>query len=332
MMTRQHTSHGNSARMIGRLYLIGVVYLTGVVLLASGCTSESGVPEVVPTTSKKPQVYTVNYPLAYFAERIGGDLIDVTFPAPADANPADWNPDAAAIAAYQSADLILLNGAGYAAWIQRATLPMSRTVVTTRDIEDRLIAMTQSVTHQHGPEGSQSDVPVAAQTWLDPQLAIAQALVIRDELAKLLPTERERLDESFRLLESDLMTLDEELRAAFAATTDSALLASKPVYDYLQRRYSLSLTNLQWHPQQSPTDVQWVELQAVAKEHPASLMLWEEEPTDETAARLQSMSIHPVVFDTVSNRPASGDYLQAMRANASRILQAAGTPSTDSTP
>ena len=39
-------------------------------------------------------VYVVNYPLAYFAERIGGDLIRVEFPAPSDVDPAYWTPDA----------------------------------------------------------------------------------------------------------------------------------------------------------------------------------------------------------------------------------------------
>jgi hypothetical protein len=38
-------------------------------------------------------VYVVNYPLKYFAERIGGEHVKVEFPAPADVDPAYWNPD-----------------------------------------------------------------------------------------------------------------------------------------------------------------------------------------------------------------------------------------------
>ena len=43
-------------------------------------------------------VYVVNYPLAYFAERIGGDRVDVRFPAPPDVDPAFWQPDVETIA------------------------------------------------------------------------------------------------------------------------------------------------------------------------------------------------------------------------------------------
>ncbi len=60
----------------------------------------------------KLQIYTVNYPLAYFAERIAGDLAEIRFPAPPDVDPAFWMPGTDTIAAYQAADRILLNGAG----------------------------------------------------------------------------------------------------------------------------------------------------------------------------------------------------------------------------
>ena len=39
-------------------------------------------------TVDKLVIYTVNYPLAYLAERIGNDLVEVHFPAPVDEDPA----------------------------------------------------------------------------------------------------------------------------------------------------------------------------------------------------------------------------------------------------
>ena len=60
------------------------------------------------------KIYVVNYPLQYFAERIGGDKVDVFFPAPSDVDPAFWTPGREVVRQYQQADLILLNGADYA--------------------------------------------------------------------------------------------------------------------------------------------------------------------------------------------------------------------------
>ena len=74
----------------------------------------------------KPVIAAVNYPLAYFAERLGGDAVEVLFPVPADRDPAFWRPKLAEIAAIQQADVIALNGAGYAGWTTKASLPRSR--------------------------------------------------------------------------------------------------------------------------------------------------------------------------------------------------------------
>ncbi len=84
-------------------------------------------------------VYAVNYPLQYFAERIGGNLVQVVFPAPEDVDPAFWKPDVATILAYQQADLILLNGAAYAAWVQVVSLPLSKLVNTSAAFADQYI-------------------------------------------------------------------------------------------------------------------------------------------------------------------------------------------------
>ena len=77
----------------------------------------------------------VNYPLKYFAERIGGPHVNVTLPVTADEDPVYWVPGIEVIGQYQQADLILLNGAGYAKWVKKASLPRSKTVDTSRQLK-----------------------------------------------------------------------------------------------------------------------------------------------------------------------------------------------------
>ena len=101
-------------------------------LLAACAASRVGAAEPL-------DVYTVNYPLAYFAERIGGDRVRVSFPAPAEVDPAFWRPNADTIRRYQQADLVLLNGAGYARWVAHVSLPRRRSVDTSRAFRERWI-------------------------------------------------------------------------------------------------------------------------------------------------------------------------------------------------
>ena len=112
-----------------RLVLIGVLgSCAGLISCSGKASNEDRKPK---NENVEPLIYVVNYPLQYFAERIGGDWIDVKFPAPRDEDPAFWNPTAEIIGEFQRADLILINGASYAKWIDRTTLPESRIVDTT---------------------------------------------------------------------------------------------------------------------------------------------------------------------------------------------------------
>ena len=85
--------------------------------------------------AKKLTIYTVNYTLTYFAERIGGDLVNVIFPAPSGIDPAFWTPDTATVRKYQKADMIILNGAGYEKWTKKVSLPMLRIVDTSKSVQ-----------------------------------------------------------------------------------------------------------------------------------------------------------------------------------------------------
>ena len=94
------------------------------IFLLAGCKPAGETPETKPG---KPRVAVVNYPLAYFAERIGGDLIEVHFPKIV-GDPAFWKPTATDIRKFQQADVILLNGATYAKWRGTASLPDAKTM------------------------------------------------------------------------------------------------------------------------------------------------------------------------------------------------------------
>ena len=71
-------------------------------LLAAACLMAACADEpVAPARGGQPVVCAVNYPLAYLAERIAGDSVEVLRPFPADgerpddAAPSEYEPDAA---------------------------------------------------------------------------------------------------------------------------------------------------------------------------------------------------------------------------------------------
>ncbi len=271
---------------------------------------------------EKLTIYTVNYPLAYFAERLAGDLARVEFPAPADVDPAFWMPDADTVAAYQAADLILLNGAGYAKWVDKVSLPASRLVNTSRSFTDRYIETTSGVSHSHGPGGEHSHSGIAFTTWLDLDLAARQAEAVAIAITRKRPDAKERVAKSLEKLQGELHALDKRLAAIAATAPSRPLLASHPVYQYLARRYDLNLASVLWEPDAVPTPQQWRELESMLADHPAHRMLWEAQPAQETTDRLRALGVESVVFDPCANRPARGDFLTVMSENAKSLEQA----------
>jgi len=279
-------------------------------------------PFAAALAEQKLTIYAVNYPLAYFAERLAGDLARVEFPAPADVDPAFWMPDADTVAAYQAADLILLNGAGYAKWVDKVSLPASRLVNTSRDFADQYIQTDAGVSHSHGPGGEHSHSGIAFTTWLDLDLAARQAEAVAKAIARKRPEAKDRVATNLEALRDELLALDARLARISATSPSRPLLASHPVYQYLARRYGLNLRSVLWEPDAVPTPQQWRELEGMLAEHPAHQMLWEAQPAQETANRLRALGVESVVFDPCANRPARGDFLTVMSENAKSLEQA----------
>jgi zinc transport system substrate-binding protein len=155
-----------------------------------------------------PTVYAVNYPLQYFAQRIGGSHVEVVFPVPPGRDPAYWIPTGKIIAALQEADLILCNGASYAKWRDMVSLPASRTTDTTAEISDQYIKLEGSVTHSHGPGGEHEHGGTASTTWLDLELAAFQADQVRRALTEIRPQHETEFRDNCAALQRDLSEID----------------------------------------------------------------------------------------------------------------------------
>jgi zinc transport system substrate-binding protein len=271
-------------------------------------------------------VFVVHYPLRYMAERIGGEHVRVSFPAPAGVDPATWIPDGDTLAAYQSADLILRNGAGYARWVGLASLPRAAVVDTSAAYGDRLIPLEGSVTHTHGPSGAHAHEGTAFTTWLDPTLATLQARAVERALSRARPEHAASFSANLERLEADLRALDARLAAVAEHVGDTPILFSHPVYQYLIRRYGLNARSVHWEPDESPDEAMWSGLDALLEAHAARWMIWEGAPLSATRRALQDRGVDSLVFDPCASTPADGDFLAVMQGNARALEGAFATP------
>lgn len=296
-----------------------------ILLLLTACGKETVAPEgAKPTRTGPLAVVAVNYPLKYFAERIGGEHVRVTLTAPAGVDPADWRPAKGALRRFveetRQAELILVNGANYAKWIGAGSWREAQLVHTAMDIRESLVKVAEEDVKSHpGSDGGMHSHGGWAYTiWLNPVLAVKQAEAIAKALQRVRPEQASGFTANLESLRADLEGLE-------LPVVKGPLLASHPVYQYLEKRLDLDLKSVHWEPGVAPPAEEWAPLEKLLEGHRAKVMLWEGEPAADTAARLRALGVEPVVFAPLGNAPGGGeDYLSAMRANLARLKKAAG--------
>jgi zinc transport system substrate-binding protein len=287
-------------------------------LLLHACSQAPDATPAGSTPAAAPIVVAANYPMQFFAQEIAGDSVAVRLPR-FDGDPAYWQPDSESIRLLQSADLLLLNGAGYESWLGWVTLPQDSPLDTSQNARDRLVSVEDQVPHQHGPGGQHSHGGVAFTTWLDPSMAAEQATAIERGLSPLFPLQASAYRERLVHLKARLEDLDHRLASTLSTLGDQPVVFSHPVYQYLARRYGLNAVSVHWEPDRTPAARDWIELQRLLRRHPARVMLWEDFPLETTARRLRELGVEPVVFQTLALPPERGDYFEAMEANIRRV-------------
>jgi zinc transport system substrate-binding protein len=222
-----------------------------------------------------------------------------------------------------------LNGAGYARWVSRAALPLSRSVDTSAAFEGRWISIENGSTHGHGPEGEHTHQGWVSTTWLDPTLAVEQGRAITEALVAALPESETAIRARFEQVAGELRALDARLAAAAKRLDGAPLLFSHPVYPYLIAHYRLGARALHWEPDENPSESEWATLEVLLAEHPARVLLWEAEPLRQTAARLEALGVKSLVYDPCADAPENGDFLSVAGANAQALEKAAARAASE---
>ena len=235
-------------------------------------------------------------------------------------DPSFWRPSIADISMIQSSDLILLNGAGFATWIDRVSLPRSKLVNTTSAIEDQFI-ITDSVVHSHGDGGEHSHEGLASYTWLDPSLAIAQAEAVAAAITARGLAGADKVEPGLATLRAELEALDAEARSALEGLNDVAIIATHPRYQYFARRYGLSLTSLEWEAGAMPSDAQIAELQKRIEETGARVLIWEAEPPGAAFEATLDLGLENIVFAPLAQAVEGRNFVEAFAAALSALAE-----------
>lgn len=246
------------------------------------------------------------YPMAYFAERIGGDDVSVEMLVPPGVEAHAFEPSAADLRRIGDAAVVIVSGLGLEPWLGRALEALSG------DASATLVEAGAPV----------AGVDVDPHVWLDPVLAQDQVRRIRDGLAKADPANAARYASRADALLASLDALDADFADGLAGCARHAVVTTHAAYSYLAARYGfeqVSIAGLDAEGDVSPRRLAEVidRIEALGLEH----LLVEPALSDrlarvverETGAEL--LAVHPVGSVTEAELDEIGDYMALMRHN-----------------
>lgn len=339
--------------------LFAMLLVLSMILAACGSNEEAGEEQ---TETEEPaetgevlELYTTIFPLEDFANKIGGEYVNVTNLVPVGADAHTFEPTAREMISVAEGDAFIYNGAGLEGFVdalietvegEGVAIVQASEGIELIDYDDDHSAHSEEGHDDHGHEEEAHDDHAHEKqgheeeahddhahdqdphVWLDPILSISLAESIKDTLIELMPEQEETFTANFEQLKADLEDIDTEFQAMVDAAEKDTFLVSHAGYGYWEERYGLKqvgITGLS--STNEPSQRQLQDIIEFANEYGVNYVMLEQNIStkvaemvkDEVGAEpLYLHNLEALVEEDVQN---GDDYLSLMRKN----IEALGT-------
>jgi len=173
------------------------------------------------------------YPLAFFAQEIGGEEVTVRQLIPDNLEVHTWQPSFADILAVDEADVIIYNGASLDHWFEDDILLIV-------DSSDKIIVETTKgiklleTEPEHADEHKELYDP---HTWISPFIAKQQAQKIYEALIQKDPNHMEYYTEHWQNLKTRFEELDNNYLTGLSTKNKEEIFVAHSAFGYLADRY-----------------------------------------------------------------------------------------------
>jgi len=223
MPKRYHKMNKRQKLFIIAITLIVLTAVTATILYSSQNKAEDGKLKVVATF----------YPLAFFAQQIGGEEVTVKQLIPDNMEVHNWQPSFADILALEEADVIIYNGASIDHWFEDDMLPIidpNNTIIVETTDGIQLLETETENDYEH--EGLYDP-----HTWISPFIAKQQAQNIYEALTQKDPTQTDYYAERWQNLKMRFEELDSNYITELSTKRKEEIFVAHSAFGYLADRY-----------------------------------------------------------------------------------------------
>jgi zinc transport system substrate-binding protein len=296
----------------GRRTLVGSGGLAVAVLLLVACGSSAPETSGIATGGGRLQIVATFYPLAWLAEQIGGDDVNVTNLTPPGVEPHDLELAPDQVETLTDADLAVVMGHDFQPALESIARARSRPTVTVLDVP--------TAAGERDPH-----------VWLDPvQFSmLRQPLVVA--LSKLRPGRAAEFERRSSVVGAELSGLDAEFRDGLRACDRREVVTSHAAFGRLAARYGLTQHPIAGlAPDAEPDPDRLDELASLVRDKGVTTIFTEalaskefaETLARETGARTEVLS--PIEGLTAAQLSSGSSYLTEMRTGLRTLERVLG--------
>jgi len=312
-------------------------FIAMIIIIASlsGC---SETPVETTQDDTQPTVVTSFYPIAYLAQEIAGDTVEVVNLIPSGAEPHSYEPTVRQMALIEDADLFIFQGAGLEPWVEAQEESLETQGVQLLEVASHLTLLeNEEHEEEHHDEHEGEDEhhdededdhhdhgEFDPHTWLDPMLAMETIDLIEKALADVTPSQSNTFAANADTLRAQFSELDKEFKTALNNCELRTFITSHDAFGYLANRYDLEVVSVTGvSPHDAPSAVQIAELVEHAQEENIQHIFFEVLANSKTAETLASeagldvLVLNPIAG--LSDDTQNETYVTLMAANLNNL-------------
>ncbi len=277
-------------------------------------------------------VYTTVYPLQYFAERIGGDFVDVQSIYPPGADEHTFDPTQKAMMALADADLFFYVGLGLEGFVENAEKTLKNEHVEMIATADLITEDMLEEGHTHDEEDSDDEHhhdEIDPHVWMSPVLSDVLALSVKEALIEAAPEEKEQFEANFEALRSDLIKLDRAYMDMANEAPTKTFYVSHAAFGYIADTYGLEQVAIAGlNSQSEPSQKELASLVKKAHEQNIKYVLFEQNITSKLTDVIrkeigaESLMLHNLGVLTQEDIEGKEDYFSLMNKNIDTLKKA----------
>lgn len=339
---------------------LSVLLLVAVLALFTAACGDKSSTSQKTEEKDKLSIYTTVYPLSYFAQRIGGDYVEVASIYPAGANEHTFEPTQKDMMKLADADIFFYIGLGLEGFVENAKKTLANedvTMVATADdvSDDKLAVSTGHVhaedeeheadahdEHEHGTTEEEHEHEaeehghdehehgdIDPHVWLSPTISQDLALAIKNTLVEKMAAQEATFNTNYDALVKELQDLDQDFEAMTDKAQNKTFFVSHAAFGYIAGQYGLTQVPIAGlNSQNEPSQKELTKIVDKANELHIHYILFEQNVSSKLAEIIQkevgaeSLVLHNLSVLTADDEKNKETYFTLMQKNIQTLEKA----------